>query len=245
MTAVTMNRIPQTQPTAQDTLLNAQGLHKHFKMGDADIHVLRGVDLSIKRGEWVAIVGASGSGKSTLLHILGGLDQPDKGTVIFNNRNLFDLGGGAIDRYRNRHVGFVFQFYHLLPELTALENVMVSAMISRNMFTWLGERATIKQRALDLLDQMGLSERLKHRPSKLSGGERQRVAIARSLINQPDVLLADEPTGNLDAETGKQIMDVLRGLHRNGQGIVMVTHDKNVAAAADRVLVLERGKLKG
>jgi ABC-type lipoprotein export system ATPase subunit len=229
---------------SNEALLRAADLHKHYRMGDQDLHVLRGVDLSVKRGEWLAILGASGSGKSTLLHLLGGLDRPDTGSVHFNDTNVFDLGHAGVDYYRNRHVGFVFQFYHLLPELTALQNVTVAAMVGTSTLGWLSRGGEVRRRAAALLGDMGLDERLTHRPGKLSGGERQRVAIARALVNQPDVLLADEPTGNLDAVTGGQILDVLRGYHAQGQTIVMVTHDQRIADAADRQLVLELGRLK-
>lgn len=231
--------------TTTTTILRATSLHKHYRLGDQDLHVLRGVDLAVEAGEWVAILGASGSGKSTLLHLLGGLDRPDAGQVRFNGDNIFSLGGSRIDQYRNRYVGFVFQFYHLLPELTALENVLISAMMGRSVFGWPGVRKSVRQRAVQLLTQMGLGERLRHRPNKLSGGERQRVAIARALINEPRVLLADEPTGNLDADTGRQILALLADLHKAGQTIVMVTHDQRIADYADRCLTLERGKLVG
>jgi len=226
-------------------LLESRNIHKRYRMGGEDLHVLRGVDVAVNRGEWLAVLGASGSGKSTLLHLLGGLDRPERGEVIFEGNNVFAAGSRAVDRYRNRRVGFVFQFYHLLPELSALENVMISAMISHGVFSWPGTRAQLRARAVQILERMGLSNRLSHRPNKLSGGERQRVAIARALINQPAVLLADEPTGNLDANTGGQILDVFREFHKNGQTIVMVTHDTNVAAAADRRVRLEAGKLVG
>jgi ABC-type lipoprotein export system ATPase subunit len=224
-------------------ILAATNVHKTYRMGGQDLRVLRGVDVAVKRGEWLAILGASGSGKSTLLHLLGGLDRPAQGEVTFEGTNVFARGSAAVDRYRNQTVGFVFQFYHLLPELTALENVLIGSMIRTGVFGWLGARGTSKPRAIELLTRLGLGERLRHRPSKLSGGERQRVAIARALINQPAVLLADEPTGNLDAETGQQILDVFRKLHAEGQTIVMVTHDLKVASAADRKVVLEAGRL--
>jgi lipoprotein-releasing system ATP-binding protein len=227
----------------QPSLLSARGLHKHYRVGGKDLHVLRGVDVQVARGEWVAVQGASGSGKSTLLHLIGGLDQPSEGTVWFDQTNIFELHGGALDRYRNRHVGFVFQSYHLLPELSALENVLIGSMIRSSILGWPGRRGEARRRAAELLDRVGLGDRLKHRPSKLSGGERQRVAIARALVNQPDVLLADEPTGNLDAETGKQIMGLIRELHEQGQTIVMVTHDRDIAAAADRRMWLRKGSL--
>ena len=226
-------------------LLAAQGLHKHYRMGPQDLHVLRGVDVTIHAGEWLAIAGASGSGKSTLLHLLGGLDRPDRGQVGFKGHNVFAMNEAQLNGYRNRQVGFVFQFYHLLPELTALENVLVGAMIGRSIFTWPGARRAQFARAGGLLERLGLAARLEHRPAKLSGGERQRVAIARALMNAPAILMADEPTGNLDADTGAQILDLFRQFHADGQTIVMVTHDETVAAAADRKLVLEAGRLKG
>ena len=226
-----------------EPILQASDLHKRYRMGSADLHVLRGVDVELSRGEMLAILGRSGSGKSTLLHLLGGLDRPDQGAVDFNGQNLFRLTGGKLDRYRNRHVGFVFQFYHLLPELSALENVTIGAMLGQSVFGWPGVKKAVNDRAKTLLERVGLAERMKHRPAKLSGGERQRVAIARALINEPDVLLADEPTGNLDADTGGSILELFHELHDEGQTMVLVTHDEKVAAAADRVVTLERGKL--
>ncbi len=238
-TSLAPDQAPGSQP-----LLSARGLHKHYRIGGKDLHVLRGVDVQVNQGEWVTVLGTSGSGKSTLLHLIGGLDQPDEGTVTFNQKNIFDLYGGELDRYRNRHVGFVFQSYHLLPELTALENVLIGAMIRSSVFGWPSRRGEARARAADLLERVGLGERMKHRPSKLSGGERQRVAIARALVNEPDVLLADEPTGNLDSETGKSIMSLITDLHKQGQTIVMVTHDQQIAASADRQLWLCEGKLE-
>lgn len=229
--------------TASRVILHTTSLHKTYRMGGEDLHVLRGVELKLNRGEWLAILGASGSGKSTLLHLLGGLDRPDQGAVTFEGRDVFAGGSRAVDRYRNETVGFVFQFYHLLPELSALENVVISSMIGHGVFSWSGHRAAVKERAEALLERLGLKERMKHRPNKLSGGERQRVAIARALISGPALLLADEPTGNLDAATGGQILDVFREFHRAGQTIVMVTHDTRVAAAADRRMTLEMGRL--
>lgn len=230
-------------PKPQTPLLSVTDLHKHYHIGGQDLHVLRGVDVTVDQGEWVAVLGSSGSGKSTLLHLIGGLDRPEQGSVKFDGRNIFKLPGAAIDRYRNRHVGFVFQSYHLLPELTALENVLTGAMIRSSVLGWPGRRGEARKRAIELLDRVGLGDRMKHRPSKLSGGERQRVAIARALVNQPDVLLADEPTGNLDAETGQQIMALINELHQQGQTIVMVTHDQQIAATADRRLWLRKGEL--
>ena len=231
--------------SSQPDALAAKGLHKNYRIGSENLHVLRGASVSVRKGEWLAIVGASGSGKSTLLHLLGALDTPDKGSVIFNGTSVFDLLAHDVNLYRNRQVGFVFQFYHLLPELTALENVWVSAMISTGPFVWPFVRRDRFDRASRLLQDLGLGDRLRHRPARLSGGERQRVAIARALMNEPAVLMADEPTGNLDADTGDQILDVFRQFHASGQTIVMVTHDETVAAAADRRLHLEAGRLKG
>lgn len=233
--------MPENQPS-QDVLV-AEGVHKHYKIGGQDLHVLRGVGLTVSAGRWAAILGSSGSGKSTFLHLLGGLDRPDSGRVTFRGDDVFGNGARKIDQYRGTHVGFVFQFYHLLPELTALENALLPAMVRRSVVGWLGARSEQKRRAKELLGRLGLGDRLKHRPAKLSGGERQRVAIARALINQPEVLLADEPTGNLDAETGAKILDVFRELHREGQTIVMVTHDERVAAAADVRWTLDSGRL--
>ncbi len=232
-----------TSDRRHPTLLQAVGLHKHYHLGGHDLHVLRGVDLEVKRGRWLAIKGASGSGKSTLLHLLGGLDKPDRGTVRFDERDVFAQSSGAVDRYRNASVGFVFQFFHLLPELSALENVLVGAMVGSSVWSWGRRRSKAKPRAAALLEQLGLKERMRHRPSKLSGGERQRVAIARALINEPALLLADEPTGNLDAATGGQILDLFRSLHARGQTIVMVTHDDRIALAADESRVLDAGRL--
>ena len=228
-------------PTTQNnTLLQATQLHKTYRCGGEDLHILQGVDLKIKSGEWLAILGASGSGKSTLLHLLGALDRPSKGTIQYHHQNIDQLSRSQINQYRNREIGFVFQFYHLLPELTALENVTLAGMIGRSKLSALQRH----QRAKQLLDQLGMSHRLKHRPNKLSGGERQRVAIARALLNEPKVLFADEPTGNLDADTGQHILNLFVDLHKQGQTIVMVTHDPQISNLADRQLVLERGKLK-
>lgn len=229
--------------SANNAIVRVHGLHKHYRIGHEDLHVLRGVDLTVADGEWLAVLGASGSGKSTLLHLMGGLDTPSDGGVRFREAALFALSTAGRDRFRNRHVGFVFQFYHLLPELNVLENTMLTPMIGRPLWRWPGEKTSLRRAAAQLLERLGLGERLKHRPRELSGGERQRVAIARALINSPDLLLADEPTGNLDRGTGERILDLLAELHRAGQTLVMVTHDPAVAARADRVVELEAGVL--
>jgi ABC-type lipoprotein export system ATPase subunit len=212
-------------------------------MGAGRLEVLRGVSIKIERGEFVAIRGASGSGKSTLLHILGALDTPDKGEVFFNGNNIAGFGGRKINEFRGKKVGFVFQFYHLLDELTVLENVLLAKMTQSSTFGWLGGRGGAKKRAIELLERMGLSQRIGHRPFQLSGGERQRVAIARALMNEPELILADEPTGNLDSETGNGILKVFEELHSAGQTIVMVTHDEKIASKAGRVIRLADGKV--
>jgi lipoprotein-releasing system ATP-binding protein len=227
------------------TILRASGVKKTFRMGDSEIHVLRGADLSVRTGEFVAIEGRSGSGKSTLLHILGALDAPDDGSVIYDNRDIAAISAAERSKLRNTQFGFVFQFYYLLPELNVLENTLLSSMIEHSWLSFRANRAQIRQRGTEVLEQLGMAHRLKHKPNQLSGGERQRVAIARALMNNPRVLFADEPTGNLDADTGRQIMSVLENLHRNSaQTIVMVTHDRTIARQADRILVLKDGRLE-
>ncbi|HUO09046.1 MAG TPA: ABC transporter ATP-binding protein [Phycisphaerae bacterium] len=237
-------------------LIRLQNIHKSYEMGPDMVPVLRGVDLVVNEGEFVAIMGASGSGKSTLLHIAGVLDQPDefspngngkknaRGEVFFRGKPVSSLGRWGRHKLRNHEFGFVFQFYHLLPELNVLENVLLPAMVDAPFYMALIRARPRKAEALALLDAFGLSNRLKHRPAQLSGGERQRVAIARALINQPALLLADEPTGNLDAKTGRTILDVLLGLHKNrGQTMLLVTHDPNVAKLADRTVQLAEGRI--
>jgi ABC-type lipoprotein export system ATPase subunit len=225
-------------------ILRAENIHKSYRMGATRVNVLKGVDLAVHEGEFIAIIGASGSGKSTLLHILGGLDRPDKGVIHFHGRDLNRVGARELNRFRNEKVGFVFQFYHLLDELTVLENVMLPAMISRSVLRWLATRRTVRQRAESLLEQVGLRERMKHKPYQLSGGERQRVAIGRALMNQPQLLLADEPTGNLDSATGNGILNILDTLNKAGQTVVMVTHDERIAHKAQRIVTLVDGRVK-
>ncbi len=225
-------------------ILKAENVHKSYRMGATRVNVLKGADLAVHEGEFIAIVGASGSGKSTFLHVLGGLDRPDKGVIHYNGRDLNRVGARELNRFRNDQVGFVFQFYHLLDELTVLENVMLPAMISRSIAGWLASRRAVRQRAESLMEQMGLKERMKHKPYQLSGGERQRVAIGRALMNQPRLLLADEPTGNLDSATGNGILNVLDALNRAGQTIVMVTHDERIARKAQRIVTLVDGRAR-
>lgn len=226
-------------------ILEAQDVRKTYRLGRIDVPVLRGASLEVHEGEFVAILGASGSGKSTLLHLLGDLDRPDPrdgGEIHYRGQRVDRLSGRRRDRYRNRSVGFVFQFYHLLPELTVLENAMVPGMVGQSRIRWMSsERAATRERAREILGSFGLASRLGHRPAELSGGERQRVAIARALVNRPDVLLADEPTGNLDARTGGEILDLLGERHASGLTVVMVTHDRSIAERADRTVVLREG----
>jgi ABC-type lipoprotein export system ATPase subunit len=231
--------------TRRAALLEAHGLAKRYRSGSRTLEVLRGVDLTVGRGEFVAVLGRSGSGKSTLLHLLGGLDRPAEGEVRYDGQAVVRAGRRGSNAYRRGTVGMVFQAYHLLPELTAVENVTIAAMLGGGPAGWLRRRGSSRSRAEALLAKVGLADRASHRPSKLSGGERQRVAIARALMNEPAVLLADEPTGNLDAETGAEVMAVIEALHAGGQTIVMVTHDDAIADRADRQVVLERGKVTG
>ncbi len=227
-----------------DFILKAERVHKSYRMGATQVKVLKGVDLAVKEGEFVAIIGSSGSGKSTLLHILGALDKPSEGVITFENRDLNRFRAGELNRFRNKMVGFVFQFYHLLDELSVLENVFLPAMTSRSIIGWFGYRHWAKKQAKELLDQLGLAERTRHKPYQLSGGERQRVAIGRALMNEPRLLLADEPTGNLDSATGNGILEILEKLNKAGQTIVMVTHDERIARRAGRIVALIDGKIE-
>jgi len=218
-----------------------EGVHKSYWLGRQDLHVLRGVSCTIGEGEFVAIVGALGSGKSTLLHLIGLLDRADEGGITLGDRNVMGLSASACNRIRCHEVGFVFQFYHLFSELNVLDNAMLPAMVDTPLLKWFSRRKDCRAKAAGVLEEVGLTDRLKHRPRELSGGERQRVAIARALINEPSILLADEPTGNLDSKTGAKIMKLLKRYNDNGQTILMVTHDSDIAAQADRVLHLVDG----
>ena len=219
--------------------IDVSSLTKSYQMGVAPVPVLRDLDLAVERGDMVAIVGASGVGKSTLLHVLGGLDSHNSGVVRIGGVDLSQLSDADLVAFRNRHVGFVFQFHHLLPEFTALENAEMPMRIARL-------RADERRRkAASLLERVGLAQRLEHKPGTLSGGEQQRVAIARALVMQPDLLLADEPTGDLDEHTADSLHDLLREMHReHGLTSIIATHNPRLAAACDRVLRLEEGKLR-
>lgn len=222
-----------------DRVLTVRNLHKSFRKGPETIEVLRGVDLEARRGEGTAIVGASGSGKSTLLHLLGGLEKPDAGSITYGDSDISAMNDREIARFRNARIGFVFQFHYLLPEFTALENVMVPALISSPMT---GE---ISDRAGYLLDMVGLGHRRTHKPGELSGGEQQRVAIARSLMMSPGIMLADEPTGDLDPETGLRIIELFSGLrNRLDVTLLIATHNMDLARTMDKVLVLKGGHLE-
>jgi lipoprotein-releasing system ATP-binding protein len=223
-------------PEHHASLLVATDIHKSYRMGRRSLEVLRGVSLEVHQGDFLAIRGASGAGKSTLLHVLGGLDRPSRGDVTFDGRQLSGFSSSELASFRNRRIGFVFQAYHLLPELTALENACLPARMQRTPHRLAHERAT------SLLRRVGLGDRLDHRPYELSGGEQQRVALARSLINQPDLLLADEPTGNLDSHTGGEIIALLAELQREYRlTLVIATHDSRVADQAPRIITLVDG----
>ena len=221
-----------------NNLIRVVDLYKSYYDGSTELPVLKGVDLAVKKAQIVAIVGASGVGKSTLLHLLGGLDRPTEGKVFYEGENIFALNDQELDRFRNEEIGFVFQFHHLLPEFTALENVAMSGLIARQ------ESDVAQDRAKELLEYVGLGERLEHRPSELSGGERQRVAIARALVNQPRVVLADEPTGNLDQKTSEAVHDLLWTLNDQfNQTFIIVTHNQALAQRADRLIQLVDGQV--
>jgi lipoprotein-releasing system ATP-binding protein len=226
-------------------MLTATNLHKSYRRHRNVVPVLRGLDLDVHPGEFLSVIGASGSGKSTLLHLLGTLDRPDDGEIRLDGGRIDDLPGPARDALRNRVFGFIFQFYHLLPELSALENVLIPAMIDQSVLGWWGRGRELKRQATAILEKVGLGHRMKHKPRELSGGEMQRAAIARALISRPRVLLADEPTGNLDEDTGGEIIKLLRSLNRDeGLTIVMVTHNLELVAATDRVVRIAAGRIE-
>ena len=221
-------------------MLESIDLSKEYSLGSQSLEVLKGINLRIKRGEIVGVVGPSGAGKSTLINLLGGLDKPSKGKVIFEGVDISRLSDKKCAEIRNQRFGFVFQFYHLLAEFSALENVMLPLLIKNNL-----PRKKIKQNATEILSKCGLGQRLNHRPSELSGGEQQRVAIARSLINVPEILFCDEPTGNLDSERGTQIKDLILRFNKEfNTTLIIATHAQELVSDADRIIHLQDGKIK-
>jgi lipoprotein-releasing system ATP-binding protein len=213
-------------------------LHKSFSMGSYELPVLKGINLEIQRGELIAIVGASGAGKSTLLHIIGTLDKPTNGTVTFDGQDLFQLTETQQAEFRNRRIGFVFQFHHLLPEFTALENVSMPALVQRR------DSVSVESDATALLTEVGLGQRLHHKPGEMSGGEQQRVAMARALMQKPDLVLADEPTGNLDTHSGDALFALMRELNNSrGTTFVIVTHNEKLSAQSDRIVHMQDGMI--
>ena len=226
-----------------EVVLAARDVRKSFAIGERSLEVLHGTDFDLRQSERLCLMGASGAGKSTLLHILGLLEQPTEGRVILAGEDAWSLPARRRAELRNRHIGFVFQFYHLLPELDAVENVMLPGMIARTGPRF--RRRVGRERARELLTRFGLAERLEHRPSQLSGGERQRVAIARALFLDPEVLIADEPTGNLDTQTGDRVLDLLLAEQETrGLALLLVTHDERIAARCERTLTMEDGLIQ-
>ncbi|TDJ43370.1 MAG: ABC transporter ATP-binding protein [Gammaproteobacteria bacterium] len=230
-----MNPPAPTQSDATQAIIRAQNLCRRYPMGDTIVHALRGVDLTIRRGEYVAIMGPSGSGKSTLMNVIGCLDTPDDGSYELNGRLVSNMGDRQLAQVRNEEIGFVFQTFNLLNRTTARHNVEMPLIYAGV------RRKQREQRATDVLNRVGLTDRMHHKPTELSGGQRQRVAIARALVTSPSILLADEPTGNLDSGTAREIMALFDELHEAGHTIVLVTHDANVANHADRIVRLLDG----
>ena len=225
-------------------MLVASNLRKTYRRNADQVQVLQGLSLEVHAGEFLSVVGASGSGKSTLLHLLGTLDVPDEGTITLNGRRIDNVNSRERDELRNKVFGYIFQFYHLLPEFNTLDNVLMPAYISNSFVKWFSTRREWRKRAAEMLERVGLSHRLTHRPRELSGGEMQRAAVARALLCRPQILMADEPTGNLDAGIGGEIVALLRELNRDdGVTIVMVTHNLEIANTTDRVLRMTHGKL--
>ena len=221
-----------------NTLLTANNIKKSFNEGPLNVGVLKGLEFSVNKNETIAIIGSSGSGKSTLLHLLGGLDVPDSGNILINNQNINKLNDTERGVLRNKYLGFIYQFHHLLPEFTAVENVALPLLIRRD------SRVTAEKKAKELLCSVGLSERLQHKPGELSGGERQRTAIARALVTNPKCILADEPTGNLDEKSAHEVFELIISLNKNlGSSLIMVTHNLELSKQADRFFELKEGKL--
>ena len=237
-----VNRNAAGLKVARPTAMSVSGLYKSYRKGKLEVPVLKGVDLSVAEASFTAIIGQSGSGKSTLLHLLGTLDAPDAGEIHYRDQRIDHLPSTQLEKLRNTEFGMIFQFYHLLPELTTLENVLIPRMVQDGFFKYLRNKKQYTQRATELLELVGLTHRLTHKPCELSGGEMQRTAIARSLISNPSILLADEPTGNLDAENGAEVMETLHRLReQENLTLLMVTHDSELANKADHVINLTNG----
>ena len=219
-------------------MINVDSVHKSYNLGETTVHALRGVTFSIEKGEFVSIMGPSGSGKSTLMNIVGCLDTPSKGTYLLNQRDVGKLDEEQLAGIRNQEIGFIFQQFHLLPRSTALENVALPLKYASV------QRAEQLSRAEEVLNKVGLSDRLSHKPTELSGGEQQRVAIARALVNSPSILFADEPTGNLDSKTGKEVLEIFKELNGKGQTIVVITHEKEIAKQSQRTLTIKDGEIE-
>ncbi|TET19462.1 MAG: ABC transporter ATP-binding protein [Candidatus Cloacimonadota bacterium] len=220
-------------------MLQGINIKRTFRTGKESLEVLKGIDIVIEKGELYTIVGPSGAGKSTLIHIIGGLDAPTEGKVILESNNLYDFPDQELARVRNKKIGFIFQFHHLLPEFSALENVMIPSIING-----IGSR-NAKERARNLLNKVALSDRLRHKPNQLSGGEKQRVAVARALVNNPSIIFADEPTGNLDRKNSDMLLEMLLGLNQNeGITIVLVTHNEDIARRVGNIIKLEDGRIQ-
>jgi len=233
------------QPASAEAVLTARDVRKSFSIGNRTIEILHGAHMELLRGERLCLMGASGAGKSTFLHILGLLEQPTEGQVLIDGKNAWDAPSSERARLRNQHIGFVFQFYHLLPELTAVENVIIPAMIAHAHGSRRMDKRADKQRAIDLLSKFGLEQRLDHRPGQLSGGERQRVAVARALFMDPEILIADEPTGNLDTATGEAVLQLLLDEQRERElSLLLVTHDERLSERCDRTLHMEDGQIQ-
>lgn len=248
MSSTLSQTLPPPSPASslvdRPSQIAAVHLKKSYYKANIEVPVLRDLSIEVQEGEFLAIVGQSGSGKSTLLHLLGTLDAPDEGQIYFDGRRIDNLSASGRDELRNKRFGMIFQFYHLLPELTTLENVLAPLMIARSAWSYFRHRRQIRQVGQELLGLVGLGHRLKHRPRELSGGEMQRAAIARALVTGPQVLLADEPTGNLDRDTGDDIIRILRDLNQQQNlTIVMVTHDQAIAQQADRIVRLADGRI--
>lgn len=239
-----MNKRQLKSKHAGEAVISAVDLHKTYRTGKVSLEVLRGISFDVKQGEFVTIYGHSGSGKSTMLHLAGLLDKPTSGKVLLDSVDTATLSRSCQNDIRCNDIGFIFQFYYLLPELNVLENTMLPAMIANSAGRWIKSRGELKDQAADLLNELALGDRLKHKPKELSGGEQQRVAIARGLVHNPKLLLADEPTGNLDSKTGEKIMNVLLRFNRqHKQTILMVTHDEDLTSEATRSIYIKDGKL--